>query len=80
MREAHFDRIVMQSPVASRLLLDPADIRLQIGRLIGILNYHVPPDLSFQEHYPLFSKDPLVRKFKEGFRPILKIYVWSTRP
>lgn len=77
MTETQFDRIIMQSPVANRLLLNPADIRLQIGRLIGMLRYNIPPDLSYQESYPLFSKDPLVQEWRGKFHFKLKVYVWE---
>jgi hypothetical protein len=77
MTEAQFDRIIMHSPVASRLLLNPADIRLQIGRAIGILRYNIPPDLSYQEGYPLLSKDPVVQEWRARFHFTLKVYVWE---
>jgi hypothetical protein len=73
MEEARFDRIVMSSPIANRLLLNPADIRVQIGLIIGILSYHVPPDLSYQESYRLLSNDPLARAIFLH----LKVYVWE---
>ena len=55
MTPADFWMIVTASGIAPHLVTDPADIRFHIGKAIGILNWHIPPDLSYQENRPLMK-------------------------
>jgi len=77
MTEDQFMKAVMESDVADRLLLDPDETRFQIGRTIGILKYHIPPDISYQEHCPLIP-DPVVKALWDKVlkHRNLKIVVW----
>lgn len=76
MTEAMFLQAVMNAMKNGLVLVeDTESLRFKVGLMIGILDYHIPPDLSHQEHRPLMSnwKDPnsytdeRVRRYMEWY-------------
>jgi hypothetical protein len=70
MTQEQFNRLVRNSPVFPYLLSDQSQVRFQVGLVLAILQWHLPPDITYQEHCRLLPesrrlddvKDPLVRE------------------
>lgn len=73
MTEKQFYRILKRSPVAPYLLPESNELRFKVGLVIGILNFHIPPDIRYQEHSRLLPLSFRPEEWTPEIRPIMEL-------
>jgi hypothetical protein len=92
MTQEQFFKILKRSVVVPYLISDPSDIRFPIGMVIGILGWHIPLNITYQEKSPLLpfhlrahkETDPAYRRYLESLSvvrrtPRILIAIWRNR-
>jgi hypothetical protein len=92
MTQEQFFKILKRSVVVPYLISDPSDIRFPIGMVIGILSWHIPPDIRYQENSRLLPArfrtheivDPWHKLYLESLSAIIDtprilIAIWRNR-